>query len=89
MIQLYDFDSCLVNERNGTYGGMAGDKEGITFQGDYWIIKYPKSTKVLTKVGQKAFSKCGENCKIKVPKAQKKVYQKKLKNKIGKTAVIK
>lgn len=45
MIQLYDFDSCPVNERNGTYGGMAGDKEGITFQGDYWIIKYPKSTK--------------------------------------------
>ena len=45
MIQIIDFDSCPVNERNGTYGGMAGDKEGITFQGEYWIIKYPKSTK--------------------------------------------
>lgn len=44
-MKIIDFDNCLVNERNGTYGGMAGSKEGITYQGDYWIVKYPKSTK--------------------------------------------
>ena len=32
-------------ERNGTYGGQAGEKEGITIDGTYWIVKYPKSTK--------------------------------------------
>lgn len=42
---IYDFRNCMTNERNGTYGGLAGDKEGITFQGENWIIKYPKSTK--------------------------------------------
>lgn len=41
---IYDFDTCPVNERNGTYGGKAGDKEGITINGEYWIVKYPKST---------------------------------------------
>lgn len=45
MIDIIDFDACQTNERNGTYGGQAGSKEGITYNGDYWMIKYPKSTK--------------------------------------------
>ncbi len=44
-VKIYDFDVCRTNERNGTYGGLAGDKEGISFEGENWIIKYPKSTK--------------------------------------------
>lgn len=44
-IKLYDFDDCKINERNGRYGGMAGSKEGITYNNGYWIVKYPKSTK--------------------------------------------
>lgn len=43
--KIIGFDACPTNERNGTYGGQAGDKEGITYNGEYWIIKYPKSTK--------------------------------------------
>lgn len=44
-IRLYDFNDCIINERNGRYGGMAGFKEGITYNNEYWIVKYPKSTK--------------------------------------------
>lgn len=43
--KIYDLSPFDVNERNGTYGGKAGDKEGITINGEYWIVKYPKSTK--------------------------------------------
>ena len=42
---IYDLNKYSVNERNGTYGGKAGDKEGITIDGNYWIVKYPKTTK--------------------------------------------
>ncbi len=43
--KIIDFNPYATNERNGTYGGSAGDKEGITIDGEYWIIKYPKSTR--------------------------------------------
>lgn len=43
--EISDLNSFPVNERNGTYGGQAGDKEGITINGEYWIVKYPKSTR--------------------------------------------
>lgn len=42
---IYDLDSCVLNERNGIYGGNAGNKEGVTINGEYWIIKYPKTTR--------------------------------------------
>lgn len=42
--KIYDLNACPVNERNGTYGGKAGEKEGVTINDWYWIIKYPKST---------------------------------------------
>ena len=42
---IFNLDPYLTNERNGMYGGQAGDKEGITIDGEYWIVKYPKSTK--------------------------------------------
>lgn len=53
------------------------------------LTKITISTKVLTKVGQKAFSKSGENCKIKVPKSKSKAYKKLLKKKCAATTVIK
>lgn len=42
---IYDLDKYPTNERNGMYGGKAGDKEGITINGEYWIVKYPKTTR--------------------------------------------
>lgn len=45
MDKLCDFDRFPVSDRNGAYGGRAGAKEGISIKGEYWMIKYPKSTK--------------------------------------------
>ncbi len=43
-LKIYNFNDCPISERNGFYGGQAGSKEGILFNGENWIIKYPKST---------------------------------------------
>ncbi len=43
--EIFDLNSYPLNNRTDTYGGKAGDKEGITINGEYWIVKYPKSTK--------------------------------------------
>lgn len=48
MFQLIDFSECPYSDRHGTYGGLAGDKDGILYQHQYWLIKYPKSTKFFT-----------------------------------------
>ncbi len=48
MHELVDFDSGPYNFRHGSYGGSAGPKDGITWDGEPWIIKYPKSTKLLS-----------------------------------------
>lgn len=34
-----NFDIYQFNERHGTYGGKGGMKEGITIDGEYWIVK--------------------------------------------------
>lgn len=43
--EIYDLSSYPLNNRTGSYGGKAGDKEGITINEEDWIVKYPKSTK--------------------------------------------
>lgn len=42
---MLDLDKYNVNDRNFSYGGLAGDKEGIDINGEPWIVKYPKSTR--------------------------------------------
>ena len=42
---IYDFNGFPTNERNGSYGGKAGSKEGICINDENWIIKYPQTTK--------------------------------------------
>ncbi len=44
-IKIINFDDCQYSDRDGTYGGAAGDKDGIIYNNEYWIIKYPKNTK--------------------------------------------
>ncbi|MBR0090871.1 MAG: HipA domain-containing protein [Lachnospiraceae bacterium] len=44
-MQIIDFTNCILSERAGTYGGNAGFKDGIIYEGENWIIKYPKTTK--------------------------------------------
>ena len=43
--KIYDLDKYDTNSRNGFYGGKAGSKEGISIDGENWIVKYPKNTK--------------------------------------------
>ncbi len=45
--KIYDLNDCELSDRNGMYGGMAGSKEGIIFNNEYWMVKYPKSTKLM------------------------------------------
>ncbi len=48
-MEIYDFSNCEYSNRNGYYGGAAGDKDGIIFNGEPWIAKYPKSNKGMAK----------------------------------------
>ena len=45
MHQFIDFSQCPDSERNGSYAGNAGSKRGILYEGQCWIVKYPKTTR--------------------------------------------
>ena len=53
---IYNLDQYPLSDRNGSYGGNSGDKEGIFINNDYWIVKYPDSTKGLSNVGSLQFT---------------------------------
>lgn len=40
----FDLNDYPISERNGTYGGKAGSKEGIVIDDENWIVKYPQNT---------------------------------------------
>ena len=41
-MRIHHLDKYPLSERNSTYGGNSGDKEGIIVDGKNWIVKYPK-----------------------------------------------
>lgn len=43
MIEIKNLDSCELTNKG--YGGHSGSKKGILFDGEKWLIKYPKSIK--------------------------------------------
>ena len=45
MSKIFNFENVKLSDRNGIYGGMAGQKEGVLINNEYWLIKYPKSTR--------------------------------------------
>lgn len=47
---MYNLDNCSLSDKNGSYGGNAGLKEGIIFENKYWLVKYPKSTRSMKSV---------------------------------------
>ena len=47
MIEMVDFTNLKLSSRNMHYGGRAGVKRGVIYNGDYWIVKFPKVTKEL------------------------------------------
>lgn len=42
---IHDLSFAPYSDRHGLYGGQAGDKDGIILNDEYWIVKYPKSTR--------------------------------------------
>ena len=48
-MEIFDFTECEYSNRNGSYGGAAGDKDGIIINGEPWIAKYPKSNEGMVK----------------------------------------
>jgi len=46
-MKFINFENCPYGSRHGRYGGNAGNKDGIIFNNENWIIKYPKTTKYM------------------------------------------
>ncbi len=44
-MKIIDFTNCPLSDRNLEYGGRAGEKRGIVFDGGYWFLKFPKNTR--------------------------------------------
>lgn len=45
MIEIQDYSDCPLSIRAGSYGGQNGLKDGIVLNDEFWIVKYPKTTK--------------------------------------------
>ncbi len=58
-IEIRNLDSCPYSSRNGSYGGAAGDKDGIILNDENWIVKYPKSNVGMSKISKFAKFSCG------------------------------
>jgi len=55
MQNIIDFSDFKYSNRHGYYGGHAGDKDGILYNSEYWIIKYPKSTRSLKNINDLSY----------------------------------
>ena len=49
MIQMIDFSNCKLSSRNLEYGGRAGEKKGIIYNGGFWFLKFPKNASAMNK----------------------------------------
>lgn len=43
-MNIVDFSNCPYSDKHGTYGGLSGRKDGIIYNNENWLIKYPKNT---------------------------------------------
>lgn len=50
MIKIIDFTKCKLSSRNLEYAGRAGEKRGIIYNDEFWLLKFPKSTIGMNKV---------------------------------------
>lgn len=55
-MRIYDLRDCPLSDRNGTYGGNSGDKEGILINNEYWLVKYPKNASRLDDKGEMSYT---------------------------------
>lgn len=55
-MSIVDLQECALSYKNGSYGGMAGYKEGIIYNDSLWIVKYPKNITHLKETEDKVYS---------------------------------
>lgn len=48
MKPIYNLNNNPLSIKNGSYGGLGGNKDGILIDGEEWIIKYPKNLSMMT-----------------------------------------
>ena len=56
MQKIIDFSQCEYSIRHGSYGGRAGDKDGILYNKKPYIIKYPKSSRQLQNINDMSYT---------------------------------
>lgn len=54
--KIHELDKFPLSIRNGSYGGNSGGKESILINDKFWIIKYPKSTKGMSRIGTLSYT---------------------------------
>jgi len=55
-MEIINLDNCEFSRKNGTYGGAAGNKDGVIYNGKFWLIKYPKNIIGLERTGEASYS---------------------------------
>lgn len=56
MVNIINLNQCPLSRKNGMYGGADGSKEGIVYNGAYWLLKYPKNIAGLERTGNASYS---------------------------------
>ncbi len=54
-MDIIDFSSSTLSDRNLEYGGRAGEKRGIIYKGERWFLKFPKSTLGMSRVSDLSY----------------------------------
>lgn len=55
-MQIYNLEHCPFSYKNGSYGGASGDKNGIIFKEEPWLVKYPKNITEMQNTGGASYS---------------------------------
>ncbi len=55
-MEIVDLNACRLSRKNGMYGGAAGNKDGVIYNGENWLIKYPKNIRGLERTGDASYS---------------------------------
>lgn len=56
MTDIKDINACGYSRKNGMYGGVAGQKDGIIYNDEMWLVKYPKNLADLERTGEASYS---------------------------------
>ena len=55
MQNIIDFSNCPYSIKHGSYGGKAGDKDGILYNNSMYIIKYPKPSRYYQNINDMSY----------------------------------